>query len=117
LELDDQTQAPLRKRHVRRVLALLCLFLVVGYVGVPPIAPLDKARLIGYSICHQIPDRSFSIGGHFLPLCARCTGTYLGVAIAFAAFALLGRLRAGEIPTRECSSCWPSLSASWAWTG
>lgn len=101
MELDDQTQAPLRKRHVRRVLALLCLFLVVGYVGVPPIAPLDKARLIGYSICHQIPDRSFSIGGHFLPLCARCTGTYLGVAIAFAAFALLGRLRAGEMPSRR----------------
>ena len=100
MELDEQTQAPLRKRHVRRVLALLCLFLVMGYVWIPPVAPLDKARLIGYSICHQIPERSFSIGGHFLPLCARCTGTYLGVAVTFVAFALMRRLRAGEMSSR-----------------
>ena len=97
MELDDQTQAPLRKRHVRRVLALLCLFLVMGYVWIPPVAPLDKARLIGYSICHQIPDRSFHLAEHRLPLCARCTGTYLGVAISFAVLALLRRWRSGEM--------------------
>jgi uncharacterized membrane protein len=82
---------------MRRALALLCFLLVAGYVLVPPIAPLDKAHLVGYSICHQIPDRSFSMGDSRLPLCARCTGTYLGVAITFVALGLLGRLRAGEM--------------------
>jgi uncharacterized membrane protein len=108
VELDSQTQTPLRKRHVRRsvrrsvrlVLALLCLLLVAAYVLVPPIEPLAKSRLVGYAICHQIPERSFSMGGVHLPLCARCTGTYVGIAIAFAAFALLGRLRAGEMVSK-----------------
>jgi uncharacterized membrane protein len=81
-------------------LTLLCLLLVIGYVLAPPLSPLTKARLVGYTICHQIPARSFSMGSVHLPLCARCTGTYLGVAIAFAAFALLGRLRAGEMASK-----------------
>lgn len=34
---------------------------------------------IGSSICHQLEERSFIIGGSPLPLCARCTGIYLGV--------------------------------------
>jgi uncharacterized membrane protein len=100
VELDGQTQISLRQRHVRRALALLCLLLVAGYVFVPPISPLDKAHLLGYSICHQIPDRSFFMAGRQLPLCARCTGTYLGIVIAFVAFGLLGRLRAGEMVSK-----------------
>ncbi|NLP46977.1 MAG: DUF2085 domain-containing protein [Epulopiscium sp.] len=34
-------------------------------------------------ICHQIPERSFIIGHQYLPLCARCTGIYIGVFISF----------------------------------
>ena len=97
MELDSNSQIALRKGHLGRAVAALCLLIVVGYVLVPPIAPLEKAQLIGYSICHQIPDRSFTLGGRRLPLCARCTGTYLGVAIGFATVALLGRLRAGNM--------------------
>ncbi|MBV1754233.1 MAG: DUF2085 domain-containing protein, partial [Methanobacterium sp.] len=32
----------------------------------------------GNLICHGIPERSFKIKGHMLPVCARCTGLYLG---------------------------------------
>jgi uncharacterized membrane protein len=81
-------------------LILVCALVVLGYLLFPPLAPLEKADLIGYSICHQIPDRSFHFAEHRLPLCARCTGTYLGVAIGFAALALLRRWRSGEmLPT------------------
>ncbi|MBM7686406.1 DUF2085 domain-containing protein [Defluviitalea raffinosedens] len=38
---------------------------------------------IGRSVCHQIPERSFFIGNHQLPLCARCTGIYMGVFLGF----------------------------------
>ena len=31
--------------------------------------------------CHQLPDRSFHICGFQLPLCARCTGIFLGLVI------------------------------------
>ena len=102
MELDSQTQTrqtptALRRHTLRRVLTLLCLLVALGYLLAPPLAPLKKANLVGYSICHQIPERSFTVGEHRLPLCARCTGTYTGVAIAFVAVALLGRWHAGEM--------------------
>ncbi len=37
---------------------------------------------VGHFICHQRPERSFFIGGQQLPVCARCTGLYLGAALA-----------------------------------
>ena len=50
---------------------------------------------IGGLICHQRPERSFFVNGHQLAVCARCTGLYLGSAIAaplalFAACPLTG---------------------------
>jgi uncharacterized membrane protein len=29
-------------------------------------------------ICHRIPERTFNIHGIYFPVCARCTGFYLG---------------------------------------
>jgi uncharacterized membrane protein len=37
---------------------------------------------IGHFICHQRPDRSFVFHGHQFAVCARCTGLYLGAALA-----------------------------------
>lgn len=37
---------------------------------------------LGGFICHQRPERSFFIAGHQLPVCARCTGLYVGAALA-----------------------------------
>lgn len=35
--------------------------------------------------CHQMPERSFFVGGYQLPLCARCTGIVIGHIIGGAA--------------------------------
>ncbi|MFN0124533.1 MAG: DUF2085 domain-containing protein, partial [Blastocatellia bacterium] len=35
-------------------------------------------RQVFSSICHQIPERSVSLFGHALPVCARCLGIYAG---------------------------------------
>jgi predicted membrane protein DUF2085 len=40
------------------------------------------AYTIGHLICHQLPARSFHVWGAALPVCARCSGIYLGAAIA-----------------------------------
>jgi uncharacterized membrane protein len=41
--------------------------------------------LAGSFVCHQIPERSFHISGIQLPVCARCSGLYLGAVIGMAA--------------------------------
>lgn len=82
---------------VRHGLIVVFALVVLAYVLLTPLAPLDKANLIGYSICHQIPERSFHMDGHKLPLCARCTGTYLGVTVGFLGLAVLRRWRASEM--------------------
>ena len=45
---------------------------------------------LGSAICHQRADRSFHLWAAQLPVCARCTGIYLGAAIAAVAPSLVG---------------------------
>ena len=59
---------------------------------------LGKADAIGYAVCHRIAARSFHVHDRPLPLCARCTGTYLGVITGLLSCAVHGRLRAGRLP-------------------
>jgi uncharacterized membrane protein len=65
-----------------------------------PEGVLGKADAIGYAICHRIDGRSFHLGDRQLPLCARCTGMYLGAVVGVAGMLLLGRGRAGGMPSR-----------------
>ncbi len=50
---------------------------------------------IGTIVCHQRPDRSFHLWGARLPVCARCTGVYVGAAIV-AAVAVVQAFRRGD---------------------
>jgi uncharacterized membrane protein len=45
------------------------------------LTPLALAP-IGAFICHQRPERSFFVHGQQMPVCARCTGLYVGAALA-----------------------------------
>jgi len=58
----------------------------------------DIISLFGAGVCGQIPSHSFIIGGRLLPLCARCTGTYLGALLGFLGLAALRRQRASGLP-------------------
>jgi uncharacterized membrane protein len=46
-------------------------------------------RLVYAPACHQLPERSLTVGGAPLAVCARCTGLYLGAVAGLAAGALL----------------------------
>ena len=63
--------------------------------------------VVGGTICHQRPERSFQLWGRPMPVCARCTGIYLGAAVALL-FQALRRRRQPSGPRRERS--WPPLS-------
>jgi uncharacterized membrane protein len=92
-----QEMTPLKK--LLRVMVLVVPVLIVGLgVVAPPWSVLDKAHLVGYGICHQIPERTFFFNGTPMPLCARCSGTYLGALVGFAGLLILGRRRVGQLP-------------------
>ena len=58
----------------------LCLLTAVltAWLYFSPPGLLGKADAIGYAVCHRISVRSFFLGERPLPLCARCSGMYLG---------------------------------------
>jgi uncharacterized membrane protein len=80
------------------IAAALGLVILAGLFLSPP-GLLGKADAIGYAVCHRIDLRSFHLGDRQLPLCARCTGTFLGVLAGALLMAALGR---------GSSSVWPS---------
>jgi uncharacterized membrane protein len=77
---------------------VIALTIITLAVASPPWDVLDKAHWVGYGICHQIPERTFFINGRPLPLCARCTGTYLGAVLGFLGVMATGRRRVAELP-------------------
>lgn len=56
-------------------------------------------RLLFRPLCHTIESRSFHLGGVPMPICARCTGLYVGFLIGIGLFAAVGKLRESPIPS------------------
>jgi len=81
----------------RRALITITLGIIILYLLATPAGLLDKADWVGYAICHRIPSHSLLLNKRPLPLCARCTGSYLGAMLALGTF-LLTRRRASELP-------------------
>lgn len=48
-----------------------------------------KWRLLFRAICHGIPTRCLTLWHVPMPLCARCTAIYAGIAVGLAVFAML----------------------------
>ena len=80
------------------VLATMGWFAVTSssYLAHDPV--LTGGDYVGAAICHRITSRSFVINGRQFPLCARCTGMYLGVALSFGVLLLAGRGRRTNLP-------------------
>jgi uncharacterized membrane protein len=77
---------------------------------------LDKAGVVGYAICHQIPERSFILNGRPLPLCARCTGTFIGALLGLVAMSLR-RPRASRLPPTGVLLVLVTFVAFWGFDG
>jgi uncharacterized membrane protein len=83
---------------------VLMVVLILGFYTVTDSSRLEQHEILngadyaGYAVCHRITDRSFTIAGRQLPLCARCTGMYLGVVLTFVVLGLAGRRRWSMMP-------------------
>jgi uncharacterized membrane protein len=83
-----------RIRAASKYLVVVAAALVlIGWWVNTPSGLLEKADAIGYAVCHQISVRSFHIGNVQLPLCARCTGMYLGAMTGLIFQAIAGGRR------------------------
>lgn len=76
-------QVPPSKKRLSRLpwfwlVLVLFLALLVTWLWLTPPGFLGKLDAIGYAVCHRIAARSFHIHDRQVPLCARCTGMYLG---------------------------------------
>jgi uncharacterized membrane protein len=78
---------------------------------------VEIIRFLFSGICHQIPERSLFINGVPLPLCARCTGMYLGAAFSLLALWLIGQGRRSILPGIPVSIILGVFIALWAVDG
>ena len=69
--------------------------LFFGWLLTTPPGILGKADAVGYAVCHRIDLRSFHIQGRQMPLCARCTGMYLGAMLGLLYLAVRYPRRSG----------------------
>jgi uncharacterized membrane protein len=79
------------------LLIIAALLLIVWGLETPP-GILGKLDAVGYAVCHRIDVRSFHIGTRQLPLCARCSGQYVGAMIGLLFQAIYSRHRSGFPP-------------------
>jgi len=74
--------------------------------------------MVGYAVCHRIPSHSFFFAGRQLPLCARCTGTFIGALTGLLGQALVLRRRhASEFPPPLVLVILAGFTLSWAGDG
>jgi uncharacterized membrane protein len=107
-------------RHKARrdgFMAVAALAILLLYLLAPPHGLLDKADRAAYAVCHRIPARSFAFAGRPLPLCARCSGTYLGAVAGLIALSACGRRRAAQLPPPTILAVLGVFLLAWAVDG
>lgn len=93
------------------------LAIIAAIWFIAPGGLLDKADHVGYAVCHQIPIRTPFFGGRPLPLCARCSGQFLGALAGLMLLIALGRGKAAQLPPRPVIVVLLGFMAAWALDG
>jgi len=81
------------------ILLTTTIFLTWSFLSHSPPGIYGKILSIGSSVCHQIPSHSFSVGSVQFPVCARCTGLYMGSFIGIV-YAFLSGKKTGVPKTK-----------------
>ena len=100
-------QAPTIPSYGKGLIFLAVGLLLLGWLLNTPEGLLGKADAVGYAVCHRIDVRSLHLGERQLPLCARCSGMFLGALLGMTYQAVASRRRAGMPPR----SLWILLGA------
>jgi len=117
------TATPTSGRASNRCLLWISAAFLIVVVGMwayfTPAGLLGKADAVGYAVCHRIQARSFLFpDGRPLPMCARCSGTFLGVLVGLLGPGLLLRRgRAASFPSPAILAALLAMSLLWAFDG
>ena len=113
--MNARSQRPLLPRWL---LILSGIILVAGVVmGARHGGLQGMMHSVGYAVCHQITVRTFIFGDRAMPLCARCSGQYLGAMAGFVLALVWGRIRASQLPSRGIVLTLVIFLAVWAFDG
>ena len=104
-------------RAVRGIVVVVFIAVLLAGLFLSPAGLLGKADAIGYAVCHRIAVRSFHLGERQLPLCARCTGTFLGVIVGVAILILAGRGRSAVWPSKKLFAVLLFTAVPWGLDG
>jgi uncharacterized membrane protein len=104
-----------KQRVWRWILIGFALVLVIIWLALTPSGLLGKAQAVGYAVCHQIDARSFHIHDRPFPLCARCSGLFLGALLGMIFQAVQGRK--GRMPPTWASVFFGILALAWVVDG
>ncbi len=96
----DAMNSPLPTRKpivsaAKKLVYLVAALLVIAWLSYTPAGLLGKADALGYAVCHRFEFHSFMLGERQLPLCARCSGMYLGAVLGLLYFSILHPRKAG----------------------
>ncbi len=89
--------------------------ILILWLAFAPPGLLGKADAVGYAVCHRIAERSFMLGDRALPVCARCSGTFLGALLGL--IYQLPRGRRGGLPPVGIRVFLGILALAWAFDG
>lgn len=83
------------------LIPLAAIAIVYFWLSIVPTGILGAADSLGYAVCHRLDERSFHFAnGVELPLCARCSGMYLGAMVGLAFQAIFSK-RKGGMPVKR----------------
>lgn len=113
----ETMEAPLKPRRKvwGWILLGLAVILTAVWLFLTPDGLLGKADAIGYAVCHRIDARSFHIHDRPLPLCARCSGMFLGAMLGLVYQAAQGRK--GRMPPTLVLVLFGVMAFAWALDG
>lgn len=105
----------MKKTITSVVIILIACVITTNWFFHTPHGIYEKAFAVGSSVCHQIPSHSYEISGIQFPLCARCSGLYLGSFIGLAYYLTQGRKKA--LPKKGFSLLLLIFFLAWAGDG
>jgi uncharacterized membrane protein len=104
------------KRILLAALVLLAVFgITLNWLRLTPGGCYSKGMAIGASVCHQLPTHSYIRNDIQFPLCARCSGLYLGCFIGILYY--LTQNRKAGLPAKGYLILLGVLTLAWGGDG